>query len=241
MVFEMILRKIGLALAVLALFIFGSCLSANAQCNSRIKAGHACGNSTSTQQLGQDVALSALFDQAFGNTQGTFLLRGSSVWTNAAIANCPDSGGNHLNYTNAGGVTCGTSGGSFTAASKSDQQTGTSNTVAVTPLHQQDHDSAVKASVNFVGATGVINSSFNVTSVTRSATGVYLINFTTAFASTTGYGCIPSTETTVAIAAFCVTLAATKSASVNPLDCLNGSTLALADPAVVNLACYGRQ
>ena len=37
-----------------------------------------------------------------------------------------------------------------------------------------------KAWVNFVGSTAVINASFNVSSVTRTAAGNYTINFTTA-------------------------------------------------------------
>jgi len=39
-----------------------------------------------------------------------------------------------------------------------------------------------KAWVNFAGADGTRNSSFNVSSVTRSATGTYTVNFTTAMA-----------------------------------------------------------
>jgi hypothetical protein len=41
-----------------------------------------------------------------------------------------------------------------------------------------------KAWVNFAGASGTINSAFNVSSVTRSAVGNYTINFTTAMANT---------------------------------------------------------
>jgi hypothetical protein len=37
-----------------------------------------------------------------------------------------------------------------------------------------------KAWVNFVGSSGAINGSFNVSSVTRNSTGIYTINFTTA-------------------------------------------------------------
>lgn len=71
-----------------------------------------------------------------------------------------------------------------TAASKSDQTTGTSNSVAVTPGTQQYHNSAAKAWVNFAGASGSVNGSYNVTSVTRNGTGDYTVNFTTAFANT---------------------------------------------------------
>jgi hypothetical protein len=40
-----------------------------------------------------------------------------------------------------------------------------------------------KAWVSFAGSTGTISSSYNVSSVTRSSTGIYLINFTTAMAN----------------------------------------------------------
>lgn len=43
---------------------------------------------------------------------------------------------------------------------------------------------SAKAWVNFVGATGVINASYNVSSVTRNSTGLYTVNFTSAFADT---------------------------------------------------------
>lgn len=96
-------------------------------------------------------------------------------------------------------VTCGTfmTGGTITttgtcnvtAVAKSDQQTGTSNVLAVTPLHQQDHDSAAKAWVSFVGSTGAINgTSYNVSGVSRTSTGLYTVSFTTAFSSA-NYAC----------------------------------------------------
>jgi len=37
-----------------------------------------------------------------------------------------------------------------------------------------------KAWVNFVGSSGTVNASFNVSSVTRASTGQYTVNFTTA-------------------------------------------------------------
>jgi hypothetical protein len=43
-----------------------------------------------------------------------------------------------------------------------------------------------RAWVNFVGATGVRTGSFNVSSVTRTGTGVYTVNITNAFPDTTG-------------------------------------------------------
>lgn len=40
-----------------------------------------------------------------------------------------------------------------------------------------------RAWVSFAGSTGTISASYNVSSVTRSSTGIYLINFTTAMAN----------------------------------------------------------
>jgi hypothetical protein len=41
-----------------------------------------------------------------------------------------------------------------------------------------------KAWVNFAGASGTVNGSFNVSSVTRNGTGDYTVNFTTAMPNT---------------------------------------------------------
>jgi len=42
------------------------------------------------------------------------------------------------------------------------------------------YNGIAKAWVNFAGSTGTINSSFNVSSITRNNTGYYTVNFTTA-------------------------------------------------------------
>jgi hypothetical protein len=40
---------------------------------------------------------------------------------------------------------------------------------------------SAKAWVNFTGSSGSVNASYNVSSVTRSSTGLYVVNFTNAF------------------------------------------------------------
>jgi hypothetical protein len=60
---------------------------------------------------------------------------------------------------------------------------GTSVITAVTPGRQQNHISAFKAWGRVTGATGGIEKSFNVTSVTRTATGAYNVVLTTALPS----------------------------------------------------------
>ena len=61
-----------------------------------------------------------------------------------------------------------------------------------------------KAWVNFAGASGTINNSFNVSSVTRTSTGFYTVNLTTAMPSTAYAVCAngspdAATYTTVAM------------------------------------------
>lgn len=87
---------------------------------------------------------------------------------------------------NAGPLTSGN------VAVQSDQETATSTTLAVTPGRQQFHPSASKAFVKFTGqATNgacVITASYNVSGVSRTATGSYTITFATAFSSA-NYAC----------------------------------------------------
>lgn len=198
--------------------------------------------------VSKKIALSQIGGAGGGNVSNTGTPGNGqiAVWASATVIGGATVAGDctfaspNLTCTMTNGVSFGVF-ATAAAASKSDQQAAASNALVVTPLHQQDSDSAIKASVNFVGATGVINSSFNVTTTPRSGTGVYVVNFATPFASATSYGCVANTETTAAIIAFCVNIAATKTASSVAVDCFNGSTVAAVDPAVVNLVCYGRQ
>jgi hypothetical protein len=125
------------------------------------------------------------------------------------------------------------------AATKAQQQAGASNAVAVTPLHQQDHDSAVKAhasiSVLCSGTPCTLGESYNVTSITRSAAGQYTVNFTTPFASASGYACkISSTLFGAALG--------TKAAGSIGVDtaAISGGVFAFSD-SQFDIACEGRQ
>jgi hypothetical protein len=53
-----------------------------------------------------------------------------------------------------------------------------------------------KAWVNFTGSTAVINSSFNVASITRASAGDYTVNFTTAMSNATYVAVASSQQTT---------------------------------------------
>lgn len=72
---------------------------------------------------------------------------------------------------------------SISAASKAQQQAGTSLTTYVSPGRQQFHPSAASFWVDFNGATGSIFASYNVPSVNRNSVGNYTINFTNNFSS----------------------------------------------------------
>jgi hypothetical protein len=102
--------------------------------------------------------------------------------------------------------------GTVKLATSSDQQTSTGTDNAVTPSTQQQHRSAIKAWAKFVGSNGTITAGYNVSSVTRTGTGAYTVNFASnmndtnyipcAHAYTTGagfvYGQITSTSATAA-------------------------------------------
>jgi hypothetical protein len=145
---------------------------------------------------------------AFGTSPSTDtvpVITASNTATYTALPNCP-AGTGFLNYvtsthlfscnaaagtgtvTNvatAGLATGGPISGSGTitvsAAVKSDQVTATSTSVAVVPAIQQNHPSAAKAWVTFVGTTGVILDAYQVASVVRSSAGSYAVTLTTPF------------------------------------------------------------
>lgn len=71
------------------------------------------------------------------------------------------------------------------AATKADQEAGTSTVLFTNPAVQQYHPSAAKAWVTFVGTTNTILESYNVTSVTKNATGNFTVNFTVNFNAAT--------------------------------------------------------
>lgn len=66
--------------------------------------------------------------------------------------------------------------GTLTISTLSDGTNSTSSTNCI--------QGSAKAWVNWVGSTGAIRASYNVSSVTRNSTGYYTVNFTNAFADT---------------------------------------------------------
>lgn len=112
--------------------------------------------------------------------------------------------------------------GTLTISTLSDGTNSTSSTNCIR--------GSARAWVNWVGTNGTINSAYNVSSVTRTGTGTYTINFTTAFAdtkyaltaSTNDWACACSPSTTSA-------------ASANTFTTTNGANR---DNATVYLAAF---
>lgn len=132
-------------------------------------------------------------------------------------------------------------------ASAAEQETATATNKLVVPGLQQRHPSAAKAWVNFNGSNGAINASYNVTSVTKNATGDYTVNFTTAFSSV-NYCSQATCGSIGGSAAAGVSLnrsaagtSVPASATAQRLFTFNVSGFAAADPDQVYWAAFGDQ
>jgi len=121
------------------------------------------------------------------------------------------------------------------AASQADQETGSSTTTFVSPGRQQYHASACKAWIR-CDVSGTINGSYNVTSITDTATGKVTVTIGTDF-STTNY----------AVIATCEESTNTRTAQLETVStgsCLviaKSDTNTLADPAGYFVAMFGDQ
>ncbi len=127
-----------------------------------------------------------------------------------------------------------------TAATQSDQETGTSTTTAVVPGRQQFHPSAAKAWVIFDASSGTptISASYNVTSITDGGVGVFTINLTTAFSSA-NYAWAGSAATPGTTNGFVIE-AATRTASAFPFAATNFAQAPF-DASKVSVIFFGDQ
>lgn len=122
-----------------------------------------------------------------------------------------------------------------TAASASDEETGTSTTVFTCPSTQHRHQSACKGWVVFDGVGDTTGASYNVTSITDNSVGNFSINWTTAFSSAQ-YG-----VTAVSDRNQTRTLPTTlPTATVYIVQTLNSSG-SVSDPAWASVAAFGDQ
>ena len=120
--------------------------------------------------------------------------------------------------------------GTLTISTLSDGTNSTSSTNCI--------QGSAKAWVNFASSSGTVSASYNVSSVTRSGVGLYIINFTSAFADTKyipviGGECIYGV-TSVAVVNSNI---ATKSTTQLGIICVN-STFSLADLNNINVAVF---
>lgn len=132
-----------------------------------------------------------------------------------------------------------------TAATKSDEQAGTSAVLATTPSQQQQHDSAAKAWCIFNGVTAGTNAcitSYNVTSIIHNSAGNYTANFTVAFAAgspSPSYGCsVTPMDNTGSYTAQGFSSASQATGSWEFLNLAAGSP---ADISREYIECHGRQ
>ena len=98
-----------------------------------------------------------------------------------------------------------------------------------------------KAWVNFVGSTAVINSSFNVSSITRNAAGDYTINFTTTMPnanySTAGMAQISSFAGT-GYYGFSVSISSTAPTASAVRVLTSSANAGVYDASIVNVAVF---
>lgn len=124
-------------------------------------------------------------------------------------------------------------------ATQSDQETGSSTSVVVTPGRQQYHPSAAKAWVRFNGTgTLAVGASYNVSSVTDNSAGNYTVNFTVNFSS--GEVSVVATIGTQADSGRFVLVGAVAVSSTN-IRVSNLADNANVDSSIVSVSCYGDQ
>lgn len=200
-------------------------------------------------------SLSAALD-SFSSTQGSVLYRNATQW----VALAPGTAGQFLttqgtganpNWSSGGAgtgtvtsVTCfGTaitaSGTCTTAATKTDQQTGTSTTAVVTPSQQQSHDSAVKAHAYASQSGGTVTNAgtnYNAT-IARTGSGTYTVTFATAFANAT----YPCDITANKAASILFTAITTQSTTSIGFSVFIAPGFGASDPDNIMILCAGRQ
>lgn len=97
-----------------------------------------------------------------------------------------------------------------------------------------------RAWVKFVGSTAVISSSFNVSSITRNATGNYTVNYTTAL-SNSNYslvGTVSRSDGAAAVVQINDGLYSTTQSAILVYGVAAGGIVATFDPTIVNVSVF---
>lgn len=120
-------------------------------------------------------------------------------------------------------------------AAKSDQETGTANTLLVTPGVQHYHPSAAKGWAFFNNAAGV-NRAYNVTSITDTGTGQAVVNWNVDFSDANHCD-----QCTVFSSSNVFGLVSATAAGTTSVDCRNSASGALQDPTNYQVTAHGDQ
>ena len=96
---------------------------------------------------------------------------------------------------------------------------------------------SAKAWVNFDGTTGTRRASYNVSSVTRSSTGIYIVNFTTALADANYSSVVSAGEGSAAGITFRAP-SATPTTTTFLIETTNSNQSAYEDASYVSVAIF---
>lgn len=116
--------------------------------------------------------------------------------------------------------------------------TQTADTSGVIKIQSNSVTTNALAWVRFTGSSGTMASSYNVTSVTRSATGTYVVNFTNA-QSDSNYSWNITAADSGASGPNGVNTVSTLSTSALGFKTVNTSSGAATDPTYVNVSVFG--
>jgi len=126
--------------------------------------------------------------------------------------------------------------GAIEIATRAEQETGTDTVRAVVPGRQHYHPSAAKAWLNAQGDGSGINASYNITSITDTATGSLGITIGTDFSSSS-YVIVASSDTSNQDFALGRIVDATTASCL----CYRSTTAVLTDPVRYHVAMFGVQ